>query len=92
MTDCAAPWTVDHQAPLPMEFSRQEYWRWMPFPTLEDLPDPGIEPSSLASSALGGRFCFVLFCFVFHHQCHLGSPEYIVALFNIVALINSLSY
>ena len=64
----------------------------MPFPTLEDLPDPGIEPSSLASSALGGRFCFVLFCFVFHHQCHLGSPEYIVALFNIVALINSLSY
>ena len=65
MTDCAAPWTVDHQAPLPMELSRQEYWSWMPFPTPEDLPDPGIEPTSLMSSALGGRvFYFILFYFL----------------------------
>ena len=37
------PWTVAHQALLPMEFSRQEYWSGFPFPTLGDLPDPGIE-------------------------------------------------
>ena len=42
-----------HQAPLPMEFSRQEYWsEWLPFPPLGDLPNPGIEPASLASPAL----------------------------------------
>ena len=40
------PWTVDCQAPLSMEFSRQEYWSSLPFPSAEDLPDPGIEPRS----------------------------------------------
>ena len=39
-------WTVTHQAPLSMEFSRQEYWSGLPFPTPGDLPDPGIEPGS----------------------------------------------
>ena len=39
-------WTVAHQAPLSMEFSIQKYWSGMPFPTPEDLPDPGIEPVS----------------------------------------------
>ena len=39
-----------------MEFSRQEYWNGLPFPTPEDLPNPGIEPLSLASPALAGRF------------------------------------
>ena len=37
-------WTVAHQAPLFMEFSRQEYWSGFPFPPPGDLPDPGIEP------------------------------------------------
>ena len=46
------PWTVAHQAPLYMEFSRQEYWSGLPFPTAVDLPDPGREPMSLASPAL----------------------------------------
>ena len=45
-SDCAAPWTVVHQASLPMEFSKQKYWSGMPFPTPGDLPDPGIEPMS----------------------------------------------
>ena len=40
------PWTVAHQTPLSMEFSRQEYWSGLPFPSLGDLPDPGIEPGS----------------------------------------------
>ena len=42
------PWTVARQAPLSMEFSRQEYWSGLAFPSPEDLPHPGIEPKSLA--------------------------------------------
>ena len=53
---CATPWTVAHQAPLSMEFSRQEYWRELLFPPPEDLPDPGIELTSLTSLALPGMF------------------------------------
>ena len=52
----AIPGTVAHQTPLSMEFFRQEYWSRLPFPTPGDLPNPGIKPLSLASSALGGRF------------------------------------
>ena len=40
------PWTVAHQAPLSMEFSRQEYWSQLPFPSPGDLSDPGITPGS----------------------------------------------
>ena len=42
------PRTVAHQAPLFMEFSRQEYWSGLPFPSPGDLLDPGIEPESFA--------------------------------------------
>ena len=38
----ATPWTVAHQAPPSMEFSRQEYWSGLPFPSPGDLPDPRI--------------------------------------------------
>ena len=38
------PWTVAYKAPLSMGFSRQEYWRGLPFPSPGDLPNPGIEP------------------------------------------------
>ena len=41
------PWTVAHQAPLSMGFSRQEYWSGPPFPPAGDLPNPGIKPTSL---------------------------------------------
>ena len=44
---CVTSWTVMHQAPLSMRFSRQEYWSGLPFPSPGDLPDPGIEPSNL---------------------------------------------
>ena len=44
----ATPWTVACQAPLSMGFPRQEYWNGLPFPSPEDLPDPGIEPASPA--------------------------------------------
>ena len=42
----ATPWTVAYKAPLSMEFSRQEYWSRLPFPSPGDLSDPGIEPGS----------------------------------------------
>ena len=42
------PWTVAHQAPLSMDFSRQDYWSGLPFPSTGDLPNPRIEPRSLA--------------------------------------------
>ena len=59
-----APWHVQLcdpmdivcQAPLSMEFPRQEYWSGLPFSTPGDLRDPGIEPISLVSPALAGRF------------------------------------
>ena len=49
-------WTVAHQAPLSMRFSRQEYWSGLPCPPPRDLPDPGIIPMSLTSPELAGRF------------------------------------
>ena len=62
----ATPWTVAHQAPLSLEFFRQEYWSGLPFLSLGDLPDPGIKPVSLVSPALTGRF---------FNTCHLQSPS-----------------
>ena len=57
------PWSVAHQASLSMEFSRQEYWSGLPFPSPGDLLDPGIEPGfpalqadSLPSEAQGKIF------------------------------------
>ena len=47
-----APWTVAHQAPLTVEYSRQEYHSGLPVPAPGDLHDPGMEPTSLASTAL----------------------------------------
>ena len=44
-------WTITHQAPLSMEFSREEYWSGLPCPPPADLPHPGIEPMSLMSLA-----------------------------------------
>ena len=52
-------WTVAHQAPLSMEFPRQEYWSGWPFPPPGDLPNPGVEPTSPVSPVspvLAGRF------------------------------------
>jgi len=52
----ATPRTVACPAPLSMEFSSQDYWSGLPFPSPGDLPDPGIEPTALASPALAGGF------------------------------------
>ena len=52
----ATPWPVARQAPLSMEFSKQNYCNGLPFPIPGHLPDPGIKPESLASPTLAGGF------------------------------------
>ena len=52
----ATLWAVAHQTSLSMGFSRQEYWSGFPCPPPGDLPDPGLEPMSLMSHVLAGRF------------------------------------
>ena len=66
----AIPWTVAHQAPLSMGYSRQEHWSGLSFPPPGDLPDPGIKPTSLMSPALASGF---LFYFIFYH-CDTWKP------------------
>ena len=61
-----APWTVAHPAPLSMEFFRQENWGGLPFPSPENLPNLGIEPTSPAPPALAGN------------SLPLGSPRDII--------------
>ena len=63
--DPVTPWTVAHQAPLSMEFPRQEYWSGLPFPSPGDHPDPGmkhgspaLEADSLPSEPSGKFFLF----------------------------------
>ena len=56
VSDSATLWTMAHQAPLSMGFSRQEYWSGLPWPPPGDLPDPVIESKSLTSPALAGKF------------------------------------
>ena len=51
-------WTVAHQAPLSIGFTREGYWSGSPCPPPGDLPDPGIEPKSLMSPALAGGFFY----------------------------------
>ena len=52
----ATLWTIAHQAPLSVEFSRQEHWSGLQFPSPGDLPNPGIEPMSFMSPALASGF------------------------------------
>ena len=62
VSDFVTPWTVAHQAPLSLEFFRQEYWSGLPFPPPGNLSDAGIEPGS---PALQADF--------FYHLSHQGS-------------------
>ena len=56
VSDSATPWTVAHQTPLSMGFSRQEHWSGLPFPIPGDLPSQGMEPESPVSPALASGF------------------------------------
>ena len=53
---------INHQAPLSIGFSRQDYWSGLPFLPPGDLPDPGIEPASPAAPALAGGFLTIELC------------------------------
>ena len=53
---CPTLWTIARQAPSSMEFSRQEYWSGLLFPSPEDPPDPGIKPTSPVIPGLAGGF------------------------------------
>ena len=59
------PWTVACQAPLPIGFSRQEYWSGLPFSPLGDLPDLGMQVSPIGRQIL-------------YHLSHLGSPRFLL--------------
>jgi len=78
------PWMAARQAPLSMEFPRQEYWSGLPCPPPGDLPNPGIKPASLESTALAGRFLTTV---------PLGKPNkwYALSLSLSLALSRSLS-
>ena len=69
VSNSASPWTIAHQAPLSMEFSRQEYWHGLPFPTPGNLPDTAIEP---ASPALASGFFY--HCTTWEAQKYLNLP------------------
>ena len=75
-----ALWTVTHQAPLSMGFSRQEYWSGLPFPSPGDLPNPGIEPMSLMFPALAARFftpSTTWEAFVYTYPLFFGFPSHL---------------
>ena len=70
---CATPWTVARQASLSMGLSGQEHWIGLPFPSPEDIPNPGIKPSSCVSPVLAADSLAL---------SHQGSPHH----FNVFML------
>ena len=82
----ATLWTVACQAPLSMGFSRQEYWSGFPCPPPGDLPDPGIEPSSVMSPALAGWFFTTSATWVGSLRPRLGGvqqKQWLISLMNL---------
>ena len=80
VSSSAIPWTIACQAPLSMEFSRQEYWSGMPFSSPGDLPDSGTEPMSLLSPALVGRFLITVLPGKPRTYCYLCSNQLLLHL------------
>ena len=74
------PMDCSPQALLPMEFSRQEYWNRLSFPTPGDLPNPGIKPTSHVSSALAHRFFTTV---------PLGNPDHITLCYAMLSHFSS---
>ena len=74
-----APWTVAHQLPLSMEFSRQEYWSGLPCPSPGDLPDLGIEPGSVESALVPA---LNLHCRQILYQLCCGGSPYFTSVWN----------
>ena len=86
------PWTVTGQAPLSMEFSRQEYWGGLPFPSPRDLPDPEIEPGcpalqiySLPTEPPGKPY---VFCCAYAQRCaSLALLEIVILSSKLLAIL-----
>ena len=60
--DSAAPWSLAHRAPLSVELPGKNTIVGLPSPSTGDLPDPGIKPGSLVTSALAADFCYMGQC------------------------------
>ena len=76
------PWTLAHQAPLCMEFSRQVYWSWSPFPSLGDLPNSEIKPGSPTLQA-----------YSFYNLSHQGSHNsFYLPSFIIIITMSSIRF
>ena len=94
MSDFVAPWAVACQAPLSMEFFRQEYWSGLTFPSPGDLPDPGVEPRSpelqadpLQSEPPGKSPVYLYNGILFNHKKELSSEIH----YDMMNLKNTLS-
>ena len=84
----ATPWTIAYKAPLSMEFSRQEYWSGLPFPSPGDLPNPGIESGSPASQADALpllEFLIDLVIFI----TRLWGPEGRIYIFHVLSILKT---
>ena len=68
------PWTIVFQASLSMEFSRQEYWRELPFPSSRDFPDPGIKTVFLKSPAC--MYIYIQYMFIVTSGNHIHTHIY----------------
>ena len=79
----ATLWTVVCQAPLSMGFSKQEYWSGLPCSPPGDLSYPEIEPVSLTSPALAGRFSTTSISWEALHRLYIISKFFLVASYNI---------
>ena len=80
MSDPCDPWTVAHQPPLSVGFSRQEYWSGLPFPSPGDLPDPETELMSTALQA-GSYILYILL------QSELPGEPSIIKIYSFLILL-----
>ena len=87
-----SPWTVAHQAPLSMGFSRPEYWSGLPFPSPGHLPNSGIEPGSpelqadsLLSEPPGKSLKYLMLCKCYVNSCWLMTNSSF-ALWNVLEI------
>ena len=84
-----SPWTIAHRAPPSMEFSRQEYWSGLPFPSPGGLPDPGIGPRSPALQANTlpseppGKYPHGLTALCAFPLTHIGNPRHQISNHNL---------